>query len=749
MALSDVSYFGIRHHGPGSADSLVQALQELKPVAVLIEGPADASPLLPLLAHPEMQPPVALLCYPEDDPASTSFWPFAEFSPEYQATLWAVTNNAAVRFIDLPSSARTAPIEAVGETDSDGTEANVEADLAPHLRDPIGTLAQAAGYEDGESWWADIIEQNPEPGPIFAAIADAMTTLREGEGPLAEFEAKREAHMRLEIAAARKEFDGPIAIVCGAFHVPALQATRPLKEDQALLKGLARRKSMMTWAPWTGPRLALGFGYGAGVVAPGWCKHLWQTRGQGDSSVLWLAKIAAVLRAKGHMVSTASLIEAERLARTLAVIRERPKPGFEELRDAAIAALFNGEALLWALVEAELLLGADVGEIPPDTPLAPLIEDLQRSQKAARLKPEALERELSVDLRSESGLFRSTLLHRLSVLGVHWGKLTDSGRSRGTFRERWMLSWEPEYAVRLVENLVYGPTIEKAANGRLIQMIGAATSLDAMAALVQGAITANLSEASAAGLAALEERAARSSECLEILTSVPPLADIIRYGEARKTETARLSGLLERLIVEGGIALAYAARDLDAQASTTLVGAMRKADEAISLVEPEQDVLDIWRNGLAAVLDGSRSTALVAGCAAHLLYEAGHLSADAATGLIARRLSPGTPVTEAAGFFEGFFSTAGQRLIYDQGLRGAVDAWLASLDEEAFIAHLPLLRRVFSHLDSMERRRLIEAVLGRTARLPAGLTPTPDGGEAWRRHLERLGPLLMSEASNG
>ncbi|TJV24249.1 MAG: hypothetical protein E5Y04_14650 [Mesorhizobium sp.] len=749
MALSDVSYFGIRHHGPGSADSLVQALQELKPVAVLIEGPADASPLLPLLARPEMQPPVALLCYPEDDPASTSFWPFAEFSPEYQATLWAVTNNAAVRFIDLPSSARTAPIEAVGETESDGTEANVEADLAPHLRDPIGTLAQAAGYEDGESWWSDIIEQNPQPGPIFAAIADAMTTLRDGEGPLAAFEAKREAHMRLEIAAARKEFDGPIAIVCGAFHVPALQATRPLKEDQALLKGLARRKSMMTWAPWTGPRLALGFGYGAGVVAPGWCKHLWQTRGQGDSSVLWLAKIAAVLRAKGHMVSTASLIEAERLARTLAVIRERPKPGFEELRDAAIAALFNGEALLWALVEAELLLGADVGEIPPDTPLAPLIEDLQRNQKAARLKPEALERELSVDLRSESGLFRSTLLHRLSVLGVHWGKLTDSGRSRGTFRERWTLSWEPEYAVRLVENLVYGPTIEKAANGRLIQMIGAATSLDAMAALVQGAITANLSEASIAGLAALEERAARSSECLEILTSVPPLADIIRYGEARKTETARLSGLLERLIVEGGIALAYAARDLDAQASTTLVGAMRKADEAISLVEPEQDVLDAWRNGLAAVLDGSRSTALVAGCAAHLLYEAGHLSADAATGLIARRLSPGTPVTEAAGFFEGFFSTAGQRLIYDEGLRGAVDAWLASLDEDAFIAHLPLLRRVFSHLDSMERRRLIEAVLGRAARLPAGLTPTPDGGEAWRRHLERLGPLLMSEAGNG
>jgi hypothetical protein len=149
------------------------------------------------------------------------------------------------------------------------------------------------------------------------------------------------------------------------------------------------------------------------------------------------------------------------------------------------------------------------------------------------------------------------------------------------------------------------------------------------------------------------------------------------------------------------------------------------------------------------VLDGSRSTALVAGCAAHLLYEAGHLSAEAAAGLIERRLSPGTPVAEAAGYFEGFFSTAGQRLIYDESLRGAVDAWLKSLDEDAFIAHLPLLRRVFSHLDSMERRRLIEAVLGRARRLPAGLTPTPNGDEAWRRHLERLAPLLMSENGNG
>lgn len=760
------SYFGIRHHGPGSANSLLKALDELQPVAILIEGPADASPLLPLLADPAMQPPVALLCYPEDDPAATSFWPFAEFSPEYQAALWAVRNKATLRFIDLPSTERfssTPASQPASEGEPGDTTDTVSpedaADTAhlaenvavepPHVRDPIGTLARAAGYEDGESWWSDVIEQNPAPGPIFNAVANAMTALREDETYLPAFEARREAHMRQEIAAAVREFDGPIAVVCGAWHVPALKTAIARKDDQALLKGMSRKKSAITWAPWTSPRLAFQYGYGAGVAAPGWSKHLWQMRGRADASSVWLARIAGVLRAKGHMISTASLIEAERLARALAAIRERPNAGFEELRDAAVSALFNGDPILWRVIEAGLLLGNDVGEIPPDVPLAPLIEDLQRCQKEARLKPEALERELSIDLRSESGLYRSTLLHRLNVLGVPWGNITDSGRSRGTFRERWMLRWEPEYSVRLVENLVHGPTIAKAANGRLIQMLGAAETLDMLAKLVEGAITADLDEASAAGLTALEQRAALSSNCQEMLGSIPPLADVTRYGEARRSDVGRLTGLLERLTVEAAIALPHAARDLDADAAAALVASLRTADAGIKLVEAADDVLEAWRKGLHEVLESSRSTALVAGCVAHLLYEAEVLQAEDAAQLLQRRLSPGTPVVDAAGFFEGFFSGAGQRLIYDEALRGAVDAWLKTLDDETFVAHLPLLRRVFSNLDSMERRRLIEAVLGRAGRLPATLVLAPDGGEGWRRHLELLRPILTGTPANG
>src|SRR5262249_58719394 len=53
--------FGIRHHGPGSARSVVAALDETAPDCVLVEGPPDADALIPLVTDPAMQPPVAIL----------------------------------------------------------------------------------------------------------------------------------------------------------------------------------------------------------------------------------------------------------------------------------------------------------------------------------------------------------------------------------------------------------------------------------------------------------------------------------------------------------------------------------------------------------------------------------------------------------------------------------------------------------------------------------------------------------------
>jgi hypothetical protein len=749
---SALHIFGIRHHGPGSARRLLEALGELRPSIVLIEGPSDASDLLPMLADAAMAPPVALLTYAADDPARAIFWPFATYSPEYQAACWATRNGAAARFIDLPASWRlvpsASPAARAEETDA-ATTPPLGSEEPPNMlaRDPIGVLAAAGGYEDGESWWRDVIEENPEPGPVFAAIADAMTVLREAAQPVAGLEAAREAHMRLEIAKAAKEADGAVAIVCGAWHVPALQQNVSAAADRALLKGAPKQKITATWAPWTSPRLAFASGYGAGAAAPGWCAHLWD-RPRAEIATSWLARIAAALREEGHLVSTASLIEAERLAVSLAAMRDRPAPGFEELREAAIACLCFGEALVWETVSRRLLIGTEVGRIPDNVPLAPLLEDLQREQKRVRLKPEALERELAVDLRSESGLDRSTLLHRLALLGAPWGKLTDAGRSRGTFRERWVLRWEPEFAVQLVENLVHGPTIAQAAAGRLRAEFSQASELKKLADLVLAALTARLPDAVESGIALIEKRAAQTSDCAELLRALPPLANMVRYGQARETDATQLETLLTRVLVQGALALPYAARGLDNSAANAMRDVVRGANDAVTLAEIGGEQREAWRDSLRAIMRDAQATPLLAGAAAGLLYEAEALSPEQAAILLGRAFSPGRAAADAAGFFEGFFEGGGERLIHDRGLRDAVDKWMANLDGDLFVEYLPLFRRAFSNLDRMQRKRLLDALFGRASAGLPGRTLAPNAAAIWPRHLARITAILSARPTD-
>lgn len=739
-----VHLFGIRHHGPGSARRLVEALDALRPAAVLIEGPADLSDLLPLLAAPETEPPVALLAYAADDPSRTVFWPFAEFSPEFQAARWAVGHGAPVRFIDLSAASTLAepePDAAATEVVQVGEAAPKEDALAARLeRDPIGVLAEAAGYEDGESWWTDVVEENPEPGPVFAAVAEAMVALRETAPAPESREAAREAHMRLEIARTAREASGPVAVVCGAWHVPALKSGATAA-DRELLKGAPKRKLVATLAPWTSPRLAYGSGYRAGVAAPGWCAHLWRTP-PGRRTTLWLARVAAALRAEGRLVSTASLIEAERLATALAAVRGRPSPGFEELRDAAVSGLCFGEPAVWETVARPLLLGSEVGRVPPGAPAAPLLEDLQREQRRLRLKPEALERELALDLRTEAGLERSTLLHRLAILDAPWGRLTDAGRSRGTFRERWVLRWDPEFSVRLVDNLVYGATLARAAAAKAIADLERTTELGRLCDLALSALTAQLPEAARRALTLMEERAARTADVRELLEALPPLGSLVRYGQARRTDAEQLSVLFARLVVQSALALPYAARGLDTEAAATLRTALLAADAAVALAEVGADEADHWFNALETLANDSQSTPLLAGTAVGRLLERGSISGEHAADLLGRALTPGRAVAQAADYLEGFFTGAGERLIYDGDLRAPVDVWLQSLEPEAFTAHLPLFRRAFSDLDRMQRRRLLDALFGRRAGGLSGRVLAPDAASIWPEHAARIAAVL-------
>lgn len=760
--MSNIHYFGIRHHGPGSCKRLLAALEALQPECILIEGPTDCSELLPLLASKEMQLPVALLSYATDNTNCSIYYPFAEYSPEYQATLFAIENQLELAFIDVPANIQLAKqlqyleyeqLEPNDDTNTEIERVAGQAKSKEFVADPIGCLAKLAGYQDGEAWWNDLIEQNTSNDEaIFATIESAMRSLRNSiseDHPNLQSDLVREAYMRLEIAKAKKKTSGPIAVVCGAWHVPALKEKHTAKSDNERVKSLpaklTAKKVKATWIPWTSARLSSQSGYGAGVAAPMWYQHLWQQQDNVDSLELWLAKIANEFREIGHIVSTASVIETMRLCRSLATVRGRPNTGFEEIREAVIACLCFGEASLWQQIESQILLGNQVGKIPANAPLIPLIEDLQLQQKKHKLKPLALPKELSIDLRSHAGLGRSTLLHRLNILDIPWGSLKGTGTSRGTFREKWELAWQPEFSVKLVESLVYGNTIEQAASSKIIEQMLSESNLGKLAANISHCLEAQLHNSASKGLIFLEKRAAHTSDCVEILTSIAPLIDISRYGTARNVSLGHVELLIERLTIQGALAMPYACRNLNDDEAWHYRRAISDAHNALLITDWSEPVSSQWWQALAAIVDSAQSSVLLTGLAARLLYQAERLSNDELSLLMGKMLSRAVAPAQAAKYFEGFFSDAIDRLLYDDMLLDAIENWLVELDEEVFVEFLPLFRRIFSALDAMERKRLIDRVLQGRDNGQLSVTINENALASWPKQQKRLTSLIKRE----
>jgi hypothetical protein len=710
-----VHLLGIRHHGPGSAALLRRALEALDPECVLIEGPPEGDGLIRFVADVGMKPPVAMLLHAVDDASAAFFMPFAEFSPEWVAMQWAVERGRTASFCDWSAAVSLAIAKETAPQER-------EQDAAPaeHEPDPLDQMAEAAGYGDGEALWNALIEQYGGSGEraldIFAAIEDAMTEVRASEVSSEGFalkQARREAFMRMRIRDAIKTHSGPIAVVCGAWHLSGLRTVTTVAADKALVKDLPRIKVQATWVPWTDSRLSASSGYGAGVISPGWYRHLWdlygaaETPGIEEFAAVWQSKTAFLLRQEGHAAPTASAIEAARLALGLAAMRSLTVPGLAEMRDSSLATLCHGDTIALRLIEQKLYIGEQVGEIGDNVPQMPLARDLALWQKKTRLKPEDIDTEVRLDLRSEAGLLKSTLLHRLLLLNVKWGRLIDAEAGRGTFRELWMLRWVPELSVALAEALIYGVTIESAAGNATRAQAEASTSVAELAALIRSALVADLPDAASDCIAQLQAVAMKASDLTDVMGAVSPLVRVLRYGSARKLPEEALRHLIGSLGAEVNAGIRTASHALDQEAASARLSAMRDYDEALGLFGDEA-LSSGWRNQLGSMVEDEQATPVIAGFSLRRLHDLHAWEPAVVSAAFSLRMS-GTP-QPAGSFLEGFLSGGSEVILQDEALLQLVDEWLCELTEADFVESLPLLRRSLSGFDAVSRRRLMEKV---------------------------------------
>jgi hypothetical protein len=166
-----IHLLGIRHHGPGSAQNVKAALELIKPDIILVEGPPEGEPMMEHVINPEMKPPVALLAYQIDMPSKALFYPFAEFSPEWQALTYGIYNNIPIRFFDLPLVHKFAlraeetveivdtPEELLETKSAQFQENEVSEQVFFRPKPPMQYIAEAAGFSDYDEWWDKLLSK--------------------------------------------------------------------------------------------------------------------------------------------------------------------------------------------------------------------------------------------------------------------------------------------------------------------------------------------------------------------------------------------------------------------------------------------------------------------------------------------------------------------------------------------------------------------------------------------------------------
>jgi hypothetical protein len=722
-----ITLFGIRHHGPGCAHSLRKALDTLRPDCVVVEGPAGCESLLPFIVEENMTPPVAMLSHSVEHPKRASFHPYAQFSPEWQAFVWAEASKVPVRLMDLPPQINLAllpsdELSAHEETPvcKDEDEPQEEAlestrqseERIVDISEPLDFLASAAGYADGEAWWNHMVEERGDGEGLFEAIAQAMEALRHHTPRLAREsshrETIREAHMRTLIRKVRKEGFERIAVVCGAWHVPALKAKVSVAADRAVLKGLAKIKTQTTWVPWTYRHLSANSGYHAGIDSPGWYDHLWSVgvRDLQQRTIGWLAKVARIMREHELDCSSAHLIEASRLAEALAAMHERPQPSLEELNQATLSVICHGNEAPMQLIADALMIGERLGSVPSSVPTVPLHRDVTAQQKRLRLKPQASVRILDLDLRKDNDLQRSHMLHRLALLGIDWGILSKTGHSvRGTFHEIWELAWQPNHEIDLIIASQYGHTLVLAATTKTIETAQTTESLEVLTKQVSLVLLADLPKAVTELMRQLDRRAATDGNPLELLAALPPLANTYRYGNVRKTDAAQVEHIFDGIVLRASLALPLAVININEGAAESARSTLLSADRAIKLRDGELQY-EQWHRALLMITSSDQTEPLIRGLATRLAWDVDAVSQEVVCQQLQRNMSIGEDPLHAARWLDGFLNRDATVLIHSDLIWPLIDTWLSELSETHFIRILPLVRRSFTDFEVADRRDL-------------------------------------------
>lgn len=757
--------FGIRHLSPAGAYYVRDFLDRIQPELVLIEGPSDFDEMLTPLTDPKVKPPVAIMAYTKEAPVRTILYPFAVYSPEYQAALWARENHCTCHFMDLPSGVILALEEAEREEAIRRAEEMEEQDAQakgdreegeePALPDLYKRLDQVSGEDTHETFWEHVLEQaeNEEAYRKGAALfGENIRSLSEkpSSGQRTDTELSgltrvsrnhlREAYMKQKIEDAVASGISPekIVAITGAYHVKGLEEGKAMSDKE--MKALPFMEALQTLMPYSYYRLSMRAGYGAGNQAPAYYELLWKgfCKGKPEFAVYqYVIRMAAFLRKSGNPVSTASVIESVRLSAALAQLHGYQIPSLRDLRDGATTCIGHGEFSQIALGAADTETGSKIGSLPEGVSQTSIQNDFYQKLDELRLTKykSMIVQELQLDLRenlkvkSRKSAFldlnRSFFLHQLRILGICFAKQGRSSQEKATWAEFWQLQWTPEAEIQLVESVLKGDTVEQAASFVLKEQAESSDKISQVAHMIEEAYCCGMPKAAQYGTETLQGMAVEAASIEEIGLAAESLSLSVSYGDIRHQDARPLIPVLEQLFLRACLILPESCSCDDQGAKSVIAGI-----EALNRLVRDQDFIDEerWINALTEVAQRDDLNTKLSGLAAAILLEWGRMDNEMLGTEVERRLSRGMPADLGAGWFEGLAMKNHYALIARMSLWEKLSEYIDTLDDEDFKRAVVFLRRAFADFTSGEKDSIAENL-----------------GELWKVNPQQVSEILNAD----
>lgn len=696
-----IKLYGIRHHGAGSSRNLLAALHESDPDVLLIECPADAESCIHYVGLNLVEPPAAIMIYNPQNLNQYAYYPFTIFSPEWQAIQYGLKKMIPVRFFDLPQNQSFLISDQTAITKRE----------KGFTRDPFGYMAEIAGFDDPERWWEEYVEQQKTAPQIFETILELMQELRGSDISDKKSNLIREAYMRGQIRKAIKEGFERIAVVCGAWHTPALVNLKnpTSSEDAKVLRGLKKTTAVYTWIPWSYSRIARHTGYSSGVISPYWYEALFTD--QTTAVARWMSRASGFLQELGHPVSPAQTIDSSRLAENLAYIRKKSMPGINELFDAVTTVQVGGNMEVLEQLKIKLLEGEKIGSISDQVPTVPLLKDLEDQLRKVKLyrdwkKHGVIEKHF--DLRKKTHLESSRLLYRMSLLGIAWGVPRDpENNPLGTFHEFWDLQWYPEYELQIIEASMWGNTVEEAVCQYIEHQLNKEAHFGQLGHLLYRALHANLPFLVAPICKKINDLGNLTEDVLALMEIIPPLVWSLRYGNTAQFETTGIKQLIDQLYPRLCILLPGQTTHVSDEVASTFLVSINQLHQAIQLLD-DINFHEQWIQTIKQIVIIDHANGLIKGNCIRLLLIWKAIEEDELFRLVRYNLSSLYDPFYPCYFLEGLLHGGGWIVIHKPALRQIIDQWLLILSEEQFTSYLPILRRAFSTFSVEEKEAIYD-----------------------------------------